>query len=520
MATPKRVWSNKKTVCDWKKWVWKVWNEIATYDWTWSKAEWQLTVYGNSWENLSWDDKLEVYDSSSATEIGTVEENQWWGWWDVQCESIRAHSSIRTVKKWQTKTIGDIKCAPNNCTVNLVPTWTYEWIATLDFEDKGDGLFYIKATWIDYWNVEFAVTDTISGLSTDSMSFTVAWRTDQVEIDVAQSDLNPTVWNNWTIKINNMPWVFTMSWRPDWVCSVSEIDQANSSIIYTAETEWDCTFTITDNTDNANTASCSISVQPEMWMAIIFESSESQYGSADLEYQDTWETPTWYLPEATCFCKLVWFEGITDPDMNISFQYLDEWAGTHTPTDLYLSLQDIEAEYSYCVMWEVSTSIFSWWDGAIPVDVIYTDPNNIDQPETYLWTLEIFAMTTNIMWSDSQDIELTQNGSTWTGITPPFWFGWAPIDPETQINFTYEDWEGNQLDFVTAQVQANDDASTMDDFPWLIEVTVDWDAAAQEGITLDDSYAITVIMLRSYDDQNIDSISCTLSSEEPFWDHL
>jgi hypothetical protein len=36
--------------------------------------------------------------------------------------------------------------------------------------------------------------------------------------------------------------------------------------------------------------------------------------------------------------------------MNISFQYLDEGTGEHTPTDLYLSLQDSEAEYPYCVM--------------------------------------------------------------------------------------------------------------------------------------------------------------------------
>lgn len=413
MTTPKRVWSNKKTVWDWKKWVWKVWDEIATYDWTWKKAEWQLTVYGNSWENLSWDDKLEVYDSSSATEIGTVDENQGWGW---------------------------------------------EWVS----------------------------------------------------IDEAQSDLNPTIWNEWTIKINNMPWVFTMSWSPEWICSVSEIDQANSSIIYVTEAVWDCTFTITDNTDNSNTASCNISVQPDMWMAIIFESSEDQTGNADLEYLDTWETPTWYLPEATCFCKLVWFDGITEPDMNVSFQYLNEWTGERTPTDLYLGLYDSEAEYPYCVMWEISTSFFSWWDDAAQVDVLYT----ADWDEIYLGTLYINAMPTLIVRSDIQDIELTQNGSTWTWTTPPFWFDWAYIDPETQLNFRYEDWEGNELDFVTATLQANDDPSTMDNFPWLIEVAVDWDAAEQEGITLDDNYAINVVMLRSYDDFNIDTIPCAFPASE------
>lgn len=78
MTTPKRVWSNKKTVWEWKKWVWKVWDEIATYDGTWSKAEWQLSTYWTSRENLSDSDNLQVYDSSSATEIWTVAENQWW----------------------------------------------------------------------------------------------------------------------------------------------------------------------------------------------------------------------------------------------------------------------------------------------------------------------------------------------------------------------------------------------------------------------------------------------------------
>lgn len=198
--------------------------------------------------------------------------------------------------------------------------------------------------------------------------------------------------------------------------------------------------------------------------------------------------------------------------MNVSFQYLDEWTGTHTPTGLYLSLQDSEAEYPYCVMWEVSTSIFSGWDGYAPVDVIYTDPNT--QEETQLWTLEARAMPTTILWSDIQDIELTQNGSTWAWTTTPFWIDWAYIDPETQLNFRYEDWEGNEIDFVAAQVQSNGDPSTMDDFPWMIEVTVDWDAAEQEGITLDDSYAITVIMLRSYDDSFMDIIPCTFPASE------
>lgn len=78
MTNPKRVWSNNKTVWKWKKWVWLQDWELKTYDWTWGKAEWQLSVYWNTWSNLSDDDELQVYDSSSATEIGTVEENQWW----------------------------------------------------------------------------------------------------------------------------------------------------------------------------------------------------------------------------------------------------------------------------------------------------------------------------------------------------------------------------------------------------------------------------------------------------------
>lgn len=516
MATPKRVWSSKKTVWEWKKWVWKVWDEIATYDGTWKKAEWQLTVYGNSWENLSWDDKLEVYDSSSATEIGTVEENQW-GWWDVPCTDIWLISGLDiSIKIGETKLIWHAQPTPYEpipCTVNLIGVWNFEWILSITVWEKNEYWYPIYATWVGAGSVEVQIQDTLTWvISWNSIGVTCAWVYGWVEIDVNQSDLAPTVWNTWTIKIINMPWAFTMSWSPEWVCSTSEVDQASSSIIYTAETEWDCTFTITDNTDNANTASCSISVQPDVWMAIIFESSESQSGSAELEYQDTWETPTWYLPEATCFCKLVWFEWIIEPDMNVSFQYLDEWTGTHTPTGLYLSSQDSEAEYPYCVMWEVSTSIFSWWDGYAPVDVIYTDPNT--QEETQLWTLEAFAMPTTILWSDIQDIELTQNGSTWTWTTTPFWIDWAYIDPEAQMDFRYEDWEGNEIDFVAAQVQANDDASTMDEFPWLIEVTVDWDAAEQEGITLDDSYAITVIMLRSYDDSFIDNIPCTFPASE------
>lgn len=76
MRQPKRVWSNNKTVWDGKKSVWLQDWELKTYDWTWEKAEWQLSVYWNTWSNLSDDDELQVYDSSSATEIGTVEENQ------------------------------------------------------------------------------------------------------------------------------------------------------------------------------------------------------------------------------------------------------------------------------------------------------------------------------------------------------------------------------------------------------------------------------------------------------------
>jgi hypothetical protein len=163
-------------------------------------------------------------------------------------------------------------------------------------------------------------------------------------------------------------------------------------------------------------------------------------------------------------------------------------------------------------MWEVSTSIFSWWDGAMPVDVIYTDPNT--QEETKLWTLEANAMPTTILCSDALEIEFTQSGSTWECSTSPLWFDWAPIDPETQINFRCEDWEGNEPDFVTVQIQANEDSSTMDEYPWLIEVTVDWDAAEQEGITLDDNYDITVHILRSYDDFEIDSIRCRFPASE------
>lgn len=90
MTQPKRVWSNKKTVWEWKKWVWLQDGELKTYDWTREKADWQLSTYDNSWENLSGSDKLEVFDSADATEIGTVDENQWWGSTGVTITGISA----------------------------------------------------------------------------------------------------------------------------------------------------------------------------------------------------------------------------------------------------------------------------------------------------------------------------------------------------------------------------------------------------------------------------------------------
>lgn len=74
MATPKRVWSNKKTVRDGHKSVWLEDWQLKTFDWTWETAWENLSVYGSEWTALPEDAELQTYDSTTPEEIWTPED--------------------------------------------------------------------------------------------------------------------------------------------------------------------------------------------------------------------------------------------------------------------------------------------------------------------------------------------------------------------------------------------------------------------------------------------------------------
>ena len=484
MTTPKRVWSNKKTVWDWKKWVWKVWDKIATYDWTWSKAEWQLTVYGNSWENLSWDDKLEVYDSSSATEIGTVEENQGW-WWDVPCTAIWFNILAGSIKIGETKIIWYAQPEPYEpapATVNLIATWSYEWILSITVWEKDENWYPVTATWLSAGTATVSIQDTLTGTtSINAASVSCAGVYWWVEIDEAQSDLNPTVWNNWTIKLNNMPWVFTMSWSPDWICSVSEVDQANSSIIYTAEAEWDCTFTITDNTDSANTASCSISVHPEPLAvpSLIFngaeEGSENE-GWADVAYypSDQGDDGYWYLSSPQYF-KLEWLDpSVEDAAWHIRLQTTEDVALDFVAEET----EDADRPYQINGSTMIDQLVFTDEQQEVACNVIWDDWDA--ETETVIWTLTLTFTPPDINHlNDDQNIQLTDDGNdyTWSWVFIPVdnLMG-ETIDSSylTPVLYYYDEAVGDgQEAYVGAvQIVANEDSSTMSDYPYVLEVTI------------------------------------------------
>lgn len=483
MATPKRVWSNKKTVWEWKKWVWKVWDELATYDWTWSKAEWQLTVYGNSWENLSWDDKLEVYDSSSATEIGTVDENQW-GWWDVPCTAIWFNILADSIKIGETKIIWYAQPEPYEpvpATVNLIAIWSYEWILSITIWPKGEFWYPVTATWLSAGTATVSIQDTLTGItSINAASVSCAGVYGWVEIDEAQSDLNPTVWNTWTIKINNMPWAFTMSWSPDWICTVSEIDQANSSIIYTAETEWDCTFTITDNTDNRNTASCNISVQPEPLAvpSLIFNGAEEGHENemwTDVSYYpaDQGADAYWYIPNPILF-KLEWLDpSVEDAEWHISIQTTES-----QPLEFIAELfEDVDRPYQITGSTMIDQLVFTNEQDEVACNVIW---NDLDAgTETVIWTLTLTISIPEITHpNDDQNIQLTNDGDNYT-------WSWLfiAIDGSTgntiDTNITpllmyYDEavGEGQEAYVGLVQIVANEDSSTMGDYPYVLEVSI------------------------------------------------
>lgn len=74
MATPKRVWSNKKTVRDGHKSVWLEDWQLKTFDWAWETAWENLSVYGSEWTALPENAELQTYDSTTPEEIWTPED--------------------------------------------------------------------------------------------------------------------------------------------------------------------------------------------------------------------------------------------------------------------------------------------------------------------------------------------------------------------------------------------------------------------------------------------------------------
>lgn len=477
MTTPKRVWSNKKTVWEWKKWVWKVWDEIATYDGTWSKAEWQLTVYGNSWENLSWDDKLEVYDSSSATEIGTVDENQ--GGWDVPCTSIWIvdHSWWHLYID-ETKLIGYARPEPVNCKVNLEPysASAFDQAVSITIWEKDENWYPIYATWLSEGHgIGIQIKDTLTNvISSNWISLEVSWIEGWVEIDVNQSDLAPTVWNNWTIKLNNMPWAFTISWSPEWVCSTSEIDQANSSVIYTTEATWDCTFTITDNTDNRNTASCAISVHPVPLAvpSLIFDNSEEGHeneGWTDVSYYppDQGAEAYWYISSPLLF-KLEGLDpSVEDAETRITIQ---------TTEGALLDFvaepsEDTDRPYQITGTTQIDQLVFTNEQDMVACNVIWNDWDA--GTETVIWTLNLTVSIPEITHhNDDQNIQLTNDGDNYT-------WSWLflPLTIDTNmapVLYYYDEAVGEWQEAYVGSVQivANEDSSTMSDYPYVLEVSI------------------------------------------------
>ena len=73
MTLPKRVWSNKKLCYSGKKPMWEKDDKLGVYNPQFTEIETGQT-YVDRWETMEWTDTLQVYDSLTPTEIGTLED--------------------------------------------------------------------------------------------------------------------------------------------------------------------------------------------------------------------------------------------------------------------------------------------------------------------------------------------------------------------------------------------------------------------------------------------------------------
>lgn len=279
MATPKRVWSNKKTVWEWKKWVWKVWDEIATYDWTWSKAEWQLTVYWNSWENLSWDDKLEVYDSSSATEIGTVEENQ--GGWAIHVESI---SNVPESLSLMTDAQGTFtfNYSPTDATapdedIAFERDETFVWMAEWEFNDGTCTVLIQTGNTAWDWFVEIHLGESVTTIPV-SVSYP-----DTISINTTLTATQVEVWQLAQIYFIAND-AFTIGDTSQWLSNTELVSESWEwyNYIYkgTVIASWERTFTITWNTtwdSDSIVITCTNPTPPSDYVNIIWIDGDGGY---------------------------------------------------------------------------------------------------------------------------------------------------------------------------------------------------------------------------------------------------
>lgn len=190
MSNPKRVWSNKKTVWEWKKQVWLEDWKLQTYDGHWEEADGQLRTYDNSWENLSWTDNLEVYDSQSATEIGTVDDYQWW---DGHVKHINQSTQSITIEPSGEWYITFNYSPANAIYVSADISVTYSWeiaSATLSSYVSGNWFITVTATGNE-------------GSGTVTVSLPEVWESFDIAVTVATPVVPPFV-----------PWEHTIAYYP------------------------------------------------------------------------------------------------------------------------------------------------------------------------------------------------------------------------------------------------------------------------------------------------------------------
>ena len=140
--TPKRVWSNKKIVRQWKKQVWLKDDELKTYGKSWEEIDTDkpLEVYGNEWKELNGSDELEVYGNSEE-EIWTVDD--YTGGWD---DWLIIDTSSMSMLVWWTGTRSFTYTPANADFSRITINSTFPDVATATLVKDSDWNWHVEVT--------------------------------------------------------------------------------------------------------------------------------------------------------------------------------------------------------------------------------------------------------------------------------------------------------------------------------------------------------------------------------------